>query len=47
LTVEELESSRYMRIKHVQGLQAEGRLDVDLRWKAGFPESLAEPAVSL
>ncbi len=46
LTVDELESSRYMRIKHVQGLQAGGRLDGNLRWKTGAHETLADPAVS-
>jgi nucleoside-diphosphate-sugar epimerase len=32
LTREELESSRYMRIKRVRELQDAGRLDADLRW---------------
>ncbi|MCA8959919.1 MAG: SDR family oxidoreductase, partial [Planctomycetes bacterium] len=32
LTLEEFESSRYLRIKHVRGLQESGRLDADLRW---------------
>jgi len=32
LTLEEFESSRYLRIKHVAGLQSAGRLDGGLRW---------------
>ena len=32
LTLDELESSRYLRIRHVRELQASGRLDADLRW---------------
>lgn len=32
LTLEEFESSRYLRIKHVHGLQESGKLDGDLRW---------------
>ena len=32
LTLEEFESSRYLRIKHVQSLQNSGKLDADLRW---------------
>ncbi|MEM7260787.1 MAG: SDR family oxidoreductase [Planctomycetota bacterium] len=32
LTLEEFESSRYLRIKHVHGLQETGKLDNDLRW---------------
>ena len=34
LTLAEFESSRYLRIKHVRELQAAGRLDASLRWKA-------------
>lgn len=34
LTLEEFESERYLRIKHVRGLQDAGRLDTDLRWVA-------------
>lgn len=33
LTLEEFESSRYLRIKHVRELQSEGRLDANLRWQ--------------
>ena len=32
LTLEDLEGDRYMRIRHVQTLQDEGRLDAELRW---------------
>lgn len=32
LTLEEFESSRYLRIKHVRSLQEAGRLDENLRW---------------
>ncbi|MCA8968965.1 MAG: SDR family oxidoreductase [Planctomycetes bacterium] len=32
LTLAELEGSRYLRIKHVRELVAEGKLDSDLRW---------------
>ena len=35
LTLEEFESSRYLRIKHVAGLQSTGRLDDALRWSPG------------
>ena len=35
LTLEELESSRYLRIKHINELQAAGSLDTSLRWTAG------------
>jgi nucleoside-diphosphate-sugar epimerase len=35
LTLEELEGSRYLRVKHVRRLQAEGLLGDDLRRKAG------------
>jgi nucleoside-diphosphate-sugar epimerase len=34
LTLEEFESSRYLRIKHVAGLQSSGKLDGSLRWVA-------------
>jgi nucleoside-diphosphate-sugar epimerase len=39
LTLDDLEGSRYMRIRRIQELQAEGRVDPELRW-------LAEPAGS-
>lgn len=39
LTAEELESSRYQRIKHVRWLQDNDRLDAELRY-AGSPEAL-------
>lgn len=32
LTLEDLEGDRYMRIRHVQTLQDEGKLDAELRW---------------
>ncbi len=32
LTLEEFESSRYLRIKHIDGLQQSGQLDAELRW---------------
>ena len=32
LTLQEFESSRYLRIKHVRELQKMGKLDTDLRW---------------
>ena len=32
LTLEEFESARYLRIKHVRQLQEDGRLDAELRW---------------
>jgi nucleoside-diphosphate-sugar epimerase len=32
LSIEDLEGDRFMRVKHVNKLVAEGRLDVDLRW---------------
>lgn len=35
LTIEDLEGSRYMRIKHIKTLQESGRLDEDLRWRTG------------
>ncbi len=34
LTLEEFESSRYLRIKHVSSLQESGRLDSNLRWQS-------------
>ena len=34
LTLEEFESSRYLRVKHVCELQAAGKLGPDLRWKS-------------
>jgi len=37
LTLEEFESSRYLRIKHVRALLAEGRLRPDLTWQQGAP----------
>jgi len=33
LRLEDLEGSRYLRIKHVKGLQDAGRLDDNLRWR--------------
>jgi nucleoside-diphosphate-sugar epimerase len=33
LTLDEFLSSRYLRIKHVRELQAQGRLDLRLRWR--------------
>jgi hypothetical protein len=33
LTEEEFLSSRYLRIRHVQDLQRQDRLDSNLRWK--------------
>jgi nucleoside-diphosphate-sugar epimerase len=33
LTVADFEGDRYLRIKHIQRLEAEGRLDADLRWR--------------
>jgi nucleoside-diphosphate-sugar epimerase len=35
LTVEDLTGSRYQRIAHIKSLQEGGRLDLDLRWRAG------------
>ncbi|MEE8142476.1 MAG: SDR family oxidoreductase [Planctomycetota bacterium] len=35
LTLEEFESSRYLRIKHVRELQGQGKLDSQLRWTNG------------
>ena len=35
LRIEDLEGSRYLRIKHVKHLQETGRIDENLRWKAG------------
>ena len=34
LTLEDLEGDRYMRIRHVQKLQDEGKLDTELQWTA-------------
>ncbi len=33
LTEEQFLSSRYLRIKHVDELQQQGRLDAELRWQ--------------
>jgi hypothetical protein len=48
LTYEEFagDGSRYLRIKHIQRLQAAGRLDVNLRWTAGTPW-MAVPQIAL
>jgi hypothetical protein len=35
LTVEDLTGSRYQRIAHIKSLLEGGRLDLDLRWRAG------------
>jgi nucleoside-diphosphate-sugar epimerase len=37
LTYEEFTSSRYLRIKHVRGLMADGRLDAELRFRTVAP----------
>ncbi|REK19796.1 MAG: SDR family NAD-dependent epimerase/dehydratase [Actinobacteria bacterium] len=37
LKLEDLEGDRFMRIRHIKQLFAEGRLRDDLRWKAGGP----------
>ena len=37
LTLEEFESSRYLRIKHVRELLAEGHLNAELRWTGQMP----------
>ena len=37
LTLEEFESSRYIRLKHVVALQKRGEVDQDLRWTGGAP----------
>ena len=38
LTTEEFLSSRYLRIKHIREMQAQGRIDQSLRWTgAGKP----------
>jgi nucleoside-diphosphate-sugar epimerase len=34
LTLEDLQGARYIRIKHIQALQADGRLNHDLRWRS-------------
>jgi nucleoside-diphosphate-sugar epimerase len=39
LTLEEFESSRYLRIKRVRLLQAQGQLDENLRWRKAEPRS--------
>ncbi|MEX0801668.1 MAG: NAD(P)-dependent oxidoreductase [Dehalococcoidia bacterium] len=39
LTLDELEGSRYLRIKHVKELVAEGRLDASLRWLTDSAEA--------
>jgi nucleoside-diphosphate-sugar epimerase len=35
LTAEDLESSRYFRVKHIQRLRSAGELDISLHWKLG------------
>lgn len=40
LTLEQLEGSRYMRIKHIQDHLAAGRLDESLQWKVPRTEAL-------
>lgn len=35
LTVKDLEGSRYLRIKHIRQLLADGRIDDSLRWRKG------------
>jgi nucleoside-diphosphate-sugar epimerase len=42
LTLDEFEGSRYLRIKHVKGLMAQGRLDGALRWQ---PQTVVAPDV--
>lgn len=37
LQLEDLEGSKYLRIKHIKGLQEAGRVDDSLRWVAGVP----------
>jgi nucleoside-diphosphate-sugar epimerase len=39
LTLEEFESSRYLRIKHIDGLQQSGQLDAELRWASDMARS--------
>ncbi len=38
LSLEDLEGDRYMRIRHVQALQAAGELDTSLRWTETAPD---------
>lgn len=40
LKIEDLEGSRYLRIKHVKQLLKEGRIDEQLRWKSGYPAAV-------
>lgn len=44
LTGEDLLGTRYLRIKRIQQLQREGRLDGSLRWRAGEPSATAAAA---
>jgi nucleoside-diphosphate-sugar epimerase len=39
---EEFQGPRYQRIKTIQKLQGEGRLDNDLRWKVAAPEAVLQ-----
>jgi hypothetical protein len=41
LRLEDLEGSRYLRIKHIKRLQALGRLDANLRWRDSIPAAAA------
>jgi hypothetical protein len=34
LTLEDLESGRYLRIRHIRKLMESGALDIDLRWQS-------------
>lgn len=42
LKLEDLEGSRYLRIKHIKRLLREDRIDKDLRWKSAQPAGLNE-----
>jgi nucleoside-diphosphate-sugar epimerase len=44
LTLQEFESSRYLRIKRVRWLQEQGELDDNLRWKQAHPREFGRAA---
>ena len=46
LTLEEFQGPRYMRIKHIQDLLGDGRLDQTLRWNEADSAHLSDRSVS-
>jgi len=45
LTLEEFESSRYLRLKQIRALQTAGKLNADLRWTTNATSGSRDPSV--